>query len=140
LTEKKKDNDVPVEAHLSPYPVSRLAPSIELVDLAKEIAKADDFLSLQVTGKLEMLGRQIQALQVEARQILEETRRSQDLHRAECGFKKIPGRVYYLYRKENDTLWFSMLSPQDWGEKNPFPFIGSYRLENDMSWTEVDES
>lgn len=139
LSEKTKDNEREVSGHSSPYPVSRLSPTIELVDLAKEIARADDLLSLQATGKLEMLGKQIQALQAEAREILEKTKRSQELHRAECGFKKIPGRVYHLYRKSRETLLFSMLSPKDWGGSPPHEYIGSYHLENDMSWTEVDE-
>ena len=31
-----------------------------------------------------------------------------------------------------------MLSPADWGGKPPKPFLGSYRLESDMSWTAMD--
>ncbi|OOZ41039.1 hypothetical protein BOW53_05855 [Solemya pervernicosa gill symbiont] len=30
-----------------------------------------------------------------------------------------------------------MLSPQEWGEP-PHAYLGSYRLENDMSWTAVE--
>lgn len=139
MTENREKEDKVAGGHVSPYPVSRLAPPIELVDLAQEIARADDLLSLQVTGKLKLLGKQIQALQEEARKLLEETRYNQELHRAECGFKKIPGRVYHLYKRENATLLFSMLSPHDWGDKPPYTWVGSFRLEIDMSWTAVDE-
>jgi hypothetical protein len=31
-----------------------------------------------------------------------------------------------------------MLSPEDWGGQPPKPFRGSYRLENDMSWTPAE--
>lgn len=132
---KRKENG----EYLSPYPVSRLAPAFELVDLAEEIAKADDLLSMQTGGKLKLLADQIRGLQEEARTLLEKTRRDQQLHRAECNFRKKPGRIYHLYKKKDQSLVFSMLSPVDWGARQPYGFEGSFRLESDMSWTEMDD-
>lgn len=125
------------QGHLSTYPVSRLAPPFDLIDLARDIAKADDMLSLQTEGKLRLLAEQIRNLQDEALKILQETKKNQDLHRAECGFQKRVGHVYHLYRKEGDTLFFSMISPEEWGDRLTHAYVGSYRLEPDMSWTEV---
>ena len=34
--------------------------------------------------------------------------------------------------------FFSMLSPNDYNGKPPNTYIDSYRLEMDMSWTQVD--
>lgn len=137
---KRGKRDTPENGeHLSPYPVSRLAPAFELVDLAKEIARADDMLSIQTGGKLKLLADQIRGLQEEARAILERTSRDQQLHRAECNFRKKPGMIYHLYKKEDQSLVFSMLSPADWGERQPHLFEGSFRLESDMSWTEMDD-
>ena len=31
-----------------------------------------------------------------------------------------------------------MLSPDDWHGRPPKPFVGSYRLQADMSWTPAD--
>ncbi len=122
----------------APYPLSRLAPETQLIDMAKEIAEADDMLSIQATGKLRLLLGQMRGLQEEARTILEETRRNQELHRARCGFKKIAGIVYHLYEKEDSSLLFSMIGPDEWNGSPPFRFVGSFRLENDMSWTPVE--
>jgi len=124
----------------APYPVSRMAPAIELVDLAKEIDQADNMLSNIAHGKLAVIADQIKALQSQARTILEETELSHRLHNAHCGFKKIPGRCYHLYQKNSGQEYFSMLSPQEWNYLPPHPFQGSFRLENDMSWTAIDES
>lgn len=121
--------------HSAPYPVSRMAPAIELVDLAKEIAQADNMLTQIAHGKLGVIAEQIRTLQSQAQQILQETELSHRLHKAQCGFKKIPGRHYHLYRREDGSEYFSMLSPQEWGNSSPHSFQGSYRLENDMSWT-----
>jgi len=125
--------------HAAPYPVSRLAPAIELVDLAKQIAEADAMLNTRVSAKLKVIADQVKALQDEARAVLEETRRDQELHRAQCNFQRKPGRIYHLYRKPDGTRYFSMLSPEDWRGRSPHEFLGSYRLEADMSWTPADE-
>lgn len=136
--DSEEKRDLEEKEHLSTYPVSRLAPPFELVNLAEEIARADDLLAMQTSGKLKLLAKQIRALQDEAISILEETRRNQELHRAECSFAKKAGQVYHLYRKRDGQLTFSMLSPTEWGERQPFAHEGSYRLESDMSWTLVD--
>ncbi|WP_457573935.1 DUF2452 domain-containing protein [Desulfolithobacter sp.] len=124
--------------HSAPYPVSRLAPAISLVDMAAEIERADQLLSSHAEGRLEVIARQIRALQQEARAILEKTRRDQELHRAVKSFQIRPGHVYHLYRRDDATLVWSLLSPADWNGRPPHVHVGSYRLEADMSWTEVE--
>lgn len=121
--------------HSSPYPVSRLAPAIELVDLAKEVAQADNMLTGVATGKLRVIAEQMKALQEEAKKVLSQVQQDQDLHRVPCNFKRQPGRFYHLYRKPHGERYFSMLSPQEWGGKPPHESLGSFRLEADMSWT-----
>ena len=49
---------------------------------------------------------------VQARNVLEETKRDADLHHAACNFKKIPGKLYYLYKRSSGQTYFSMLSPE----------------------------
>lgn len=126
-------------ARTSPYPVSRLAPRHDLVDVAREIAEADRAIGAVVGGKLEVIARQIRALQEEATSLLEEARRDLALHRAEHGFVLRPGSIYHLYRRDGDRLYWSLLSPEDWGGEPPHPYEGSYRLEGDQSWTPVEE-
>lgn len=125
--------------HSAPYPVSRMAPAMELVDMAREIAAADNMLTTVSHARLSVIAEQIRALQAQARAVLEQTRRDQMLHRAACHFKRLPGRVYHLYMRADEALYFSMLSPQEWGQP-PDRFVGSFRLENDMSWTPQDDS
>lgn len=139
-----KDNTAPAQRHegegrSSPYPISRMAPATELVDLAREIAAADNMLTTVAHGKLQVIADQMRALREEAQAILEQTRRDQELHRAACNFKRVPGRVYHLYRRDNGALYFSLLSPTEWGEP-PDSFVGSFRLENDMSWLPAESA
>jgi hypothetical protein len=125
--------------HSASYPVSRMAPLFELVNLAKEISQADATLAAHASGKLRLIANRIKALQDEARQILEQTQHDQQLHRAQCNFKRQPGKIYHLYQKANGTSYFSMLTPANWGSKQPHTFLGSYQLQMDMSWTPIEE-
>ena len=127
------------EARTSPYPVSRLAGVHDLVDVAREIQQADQMIGSVVHGQLKVVVDQIRALQEQARGLLEQARRDVDLHRARCNFSRRPGKIYHLYRRPDDELYLSMLSPEDWGDAPPHTFEGSYRLEVDMSWTPVEE-
>jgi len=104
----------------SPYPISRLAPPFSMVETAKQIAD------------------QIRGLQEKARGLLERARRDQELHRARCNLQRRAGATYHLYRGADGERYWSMLSPADWGGTPPHAFEGSYRLELDMSWTEID--
>lgn len=124
----------------SPYPVSRLAPAMELVDLAKQITEADTMVNARVTAKIRVIADQITALQEAAKLVLEEAQVDQSLHRAKCNFQKRPGMVYHLYQKGDDDCYFSMVAPSEWRGASPHPFVASYRLENDLSWTPLEET
>lgn len=116
-----------------PYPTSRLAARIDLVDMAREIEKADEALGLVVGAKLEIIRNQMQALQEEARKLLEEAQMSARLQRAKCNFRKIPGKIYHLYKRPDGELYFSMLSPEEWGGSPPHDFEGSFKVDFDLS-------
>jgi hypothetical protein len=122
----------------SPYPLSRLAPSFELVDIAREIQEADRLLGAVVGGQLQVIADQIRALQDQAHALMKRAEVDAKLHRAACTLKKRPGHIYHLYRRSEDDAYFSLLSPAEWGGQPPHPYDGSYRLELDLSFTRVD--
>ena len=122
----------------APYPLSRMAPSYDLVEAAREIQKADETLATMTGGKLGVIADQIAQLQEEARRILAKAQRDAELHRAACSFEKKPGGVYQLYRKDSGQRWFSLLAPEEWSTPQAQTFEGTYRLEADMSFTRLD--
>jgi hypothetical protein len=117
-----------------------MAPSYDLVDVAAQIQKADQTLAAMTGGKLGIIAEQIGRLQEQARILLEKARRDAELHRAQCRFEKKPGGVYHLYRRHDDSLWFSRLAPDEWSTPQPQSFEGTYRLELDMSFTRLDQA
>ncbi|XP_055957579.1 uncharacterized protein C1orf50 homolog isoform X2 [Patella vulgata] len=112
---------------------------MDLVELAKQVQKADEFTRATAGSKLIVIADQIKYLQEQARKVLEEAKRNAMLHHAACNLVKKPGTMYYLYERESGQKYFSILSPQEWGTSCPHVFIGAFKLEYDMSWTPVEE-
>jgi hypothetical protein len=134
------DSERPRGPHAaSPFPLSRMSAKHDLIDVAREIQRADAALAAVAGAQLETIARQIRELQSEAARVLEAARRDAELHRANCRFKKLPGHVYHLYRRPDGERYFSMLSCADWNGAPPHTFEGSYRLEADMRWTALED-
>jgi Protein of unknown function (DUF2452) len=123
---------------LAPFPMSRLAPAFQLVDIAREIEKADAQIAIVTGGKLLLIADQIRALQEKAHKLLERAELDAKLHRALCRFEKKVGDVYHLYKEPDDSTWFSLIAPGEWLVHKP-TFVGSFRLEADQSFTPLDQ-
>lgn len=132
-------NTAPDGIHLvNPFLVANHE-STDLVELAKQIQTADAMVKATACSKLSIIAEQIRFLQQQAHKVLVEAKQSSDLHHAACNFHKLPGHVYYLYERPSGQRYFSMLSPEDWGRDPPHPYIGAYRLEQDLSWTPEEQ-
>ncbi|XP_042207642.1 uncharacterized protein C1orf50 homolog isoform X2 [Homarus americanus] len=119
---------------VNPYRTNKVD-SMDLVELAKEIQKADTFVHANVSNKLQVITEQVRFLQEQARRVLQEAKENADLHHVPCNFVKKPGNIYHLYRRPSGLKYFSIISPQEWGSTCPHEFQGSFRLEHDQSWT-----
>ncbi|XP_044301452.1 uncharacterized protein C1orf50 homolog isoform X2 [Varanus komodoensis] len=89
----------------------KAAPS-DLVALAQQVEKADEFVRANACNRLTVIAEQIHYLREQARKVLEDASRDADLHHVACNFVKKPGNIYHLYRRENGQRYFSMLSPK----------------------------
>lgn len=112
---------------------------MDLVELAQQVQKADEFTRANACNKLTVIADQIRYLQEQAKKVLEDARRDNALHHAACNLVKKPGQMYYLYERESGQQYLSILSPQEWGASRPHEFISAYRLEHDQSWTPIEE-
>jgi len=123
----------------SEYPTSRLSAPFEPIDQSQMIAAADRMLGVVAGGKLKIIHEQIEYLKNKARDIITTAERDMQLNRVSCSFEKRAGHTYHLYERGEDNLYFSLLSPDEWGGNPPHRFVGSYKLEPDFTWTEVVE-
>jgi len=112
----------------------------DLMELAEQVQKADQFTRAVAGSKLSVIAEQVRFLQEQARKVLEEARLNNLINKTACNFKKVPGKTYYIYkqRKNPDEEMLSMISPEEWGPGGP-EFVAGYRLEFDMSWTPLKD-
>ncbi|XP_044017771.1 uncharacterized protein C1orf50 homolog [Aphidius gifuensis] len=108
----------------------------DIIALATEIQKADNFIRANAQNKLQVIAEQMKFLHQQAQRVLSDAKEHAILHHAACNFVKHPGNIYHLYEKSSGQCYFSMLSPEEWGNNGPSQlYKGSYRLEHDNSWT-----
>merc|ERR1712029_624334 len=94
----------------------------DLVELAGAIQTADKFTRATPGSKLSVIAEQVRFLQEQARKVLEEAQRDAEINHVACNFKRIPGKVYYIYRRKTSKAglegqkYMSMISPMN-GEK-----------------------
>merc|ERR1719174_1020620 len=106
----------------------------DLIALATQIQTADQFTRATAGSKLQVIAEQVRFLQQQARNVLEEANLNKDLHHMACNFRKVPGKTYHVYLSSSGAKYLSMISPMEWGMNRP-EFVGSYKLENDMTFT-----
>lgn len=124
---------------VSSYQTHRVGDPMDLVSLAAQVQRGDDFVKANACNKLTVIADQIRYLQEQARKVLEDAKRDADLHHAACNIVKKPGNMYYLYQRPSGQKYFSIISPKEWGATCPHQFCGAFKLQHDMSWTPVDE-
>jgi len=132
------DDESNITKHLVSARAAKKATPSDLVELAREVQRADEEVRHVASGKLQIIAEQIRFLQEQAKKVLDEARDSTNLNNAKCNFVKKPGNVYYLYERSSGTVYFSMLGPQEWADC-PHVFMGAYRYEQDRTWTKMED-
>lgn len=85
--------------------------------------QSEEFVRARAVGRLEIIAEQMRHLQQQARRVLEEAQMDDALHHAACNFKKIPGKVYYLFEKPSGQKYWSMISPAVCLNRSPIPIL-----------------
>ena len=102
-------------------------------------------------AQLKLIAKQIDMLRQEALNIINNSKKQNDLHRIKSSFKLISGNTYYLYEKNiskkdlkcneiqssNSEKYFSLISPEEWESSNSKfndIFLGKYFYDFDKKF------
>ena len=73
-------------------------------------------------------------LLVEAQKLLQEYEWNELIYsNVEYTFQPIVGQVYHLYRRENNSMFLSIIQPQSW----KMEYMGSFRLDTTHKWIKL---
>ena len=75
----------------------------------------------------------------QAKEIEERVELAYLVNSANFGFKPVMLKEYYLYRKEENILTLTLISPEEWNGSCPYgEFICSVRQLGDSTWEKVN--
>ena len=74
-------------------------------------------------------------LKSDYQKLMEDISMNERIYQSSYNFPPIVGQIYYLYKKENDDEFLSIISPIEWN--NRYEIIGSYQLQTDGRWNEI---
>lgn len=125
MGDKKPDSYVE-NSHILPYGSNISAPAIKLENIegwkGQKIGKANEYFSTK-----------LQEIKKEYENLVAEFEWNGIVFNSEYNFEPIIGKEYFLYKRENDSFFLSMIEPTEW-DKN---YIGSFRMTTDNKWEKL---
>jgi len=98
------------------FPNSVGSAVIKPEDLGKIKGRAVTAMREQTQRQLNQLYGQMQTLVEQANSLKKRVEISESIYKAHIPFEPVIGHEYYLYEKENNQIFLSMISPKEWGK------------------------
>ena len=73
-------------------------------------------------------------LKEEFQKLIDEVNWNDLVYTSNYSFIPVMGETYHLYIKNDDTMFLSLISPNQWRQNH----IGSFRLDSTQKWIKVD--
>ena len=72
-------------------------------------------------------------LKNEYRKLIDEVNWNELVYSSNYSFIPTIGETYHLYIREDDTMFLSLISPEQWNKK----YVGSFQLDSTQKWIKV---
>jgi len=128
MAKKKKKPDMFAENKaIMPYGDHVGAPAIRTTDISsykqKNLIKTNHYFEARY-----------EEIKEEYRKLLEAYEWNKLVYNSEFRFEPIKGHTYHLYQQKDETLFLSLIAPDEWNQV----YVGSFRMDSDDKWTKVD--
>ncbi len=123
---------------LLPYAHHMGSAIIKPIDKGRTKGLAMDAMYEQTESQLLQIKEQVEVLVRQAQAIHDRIDISEKIYKADCGFKPIPNKEYYLYEKGDANWIVSMVSPSEWGKSIPYEYLATLNLMSDSTWKVIE--
>lgn len=113
---------------------------IKPIDKGRTKGNAMTAMYQQTDTQLTQIKEQVEVLIRQAQELHDRISISERIYKADCGFKPVINKTYYVYKKKDDSWVLSMISPEEWGPKGPYVFIATCELLADHTWNVLEKS
>jgi len=130
--EETSSSENPMVAYnpgLLPYGSNVGAPSIIPDDI--ETWKTDQAIKTN-----QYFNARYEEIKQEYRNLIEQYEWNKLVYQSQYSFKPIKGHTYFLYQRENNTLFLSIIEPWFWDQL----FIGAFKLDSEDKWHKIEVS
>ena len=129
---KEKTTDIP---GLLPYAHQSGSAIIKPEDKGKITGRAVAAMHSQTDMQMAQIYQQMQLLADQAKKIQKRVEVSERIYKTSMGFEPLINHHYFLYEKEDETDFLSMVAPGEWGRKKRYSkFIAEVKLLADHTW------
>ena len=95
---------------------------------------ARDAMKEQTEEQMAIIYEQMKTLAKQAQEIQKRVIISDLIYNAEIPFTPVIGKIYYLYQRNNNIRFLSLISPNEWGDLKDMSYIAEVRLNADHTW------
>lgn len=113
-------------ANTLPYASNVSAPKIELSDISH-------WKNNTVNKVNHQLGAKFEELKKEYENLIQQYEYNKLIYEAKFSFEPVIGKIYHLYKKDDESTFLSILNPQECH----FNYLKSFRLNADQIWEVV---
>lgn len=94
----------------------------------------------QTSRQFKQLYDQMQVLVNQAKELKQRIEASERIYKAKISFQPVINHTYFLYQREDETDFLSMVAPDQWGRVKPFSkFIAELKLLSDHTWEVIPD-
>ena len=126
---KKKPDNVADDPSILPYGSNVGAPSIKPDDVG--IWKTE-----KIFKKNKFFEAKFNEIKEEYRKLIENYEWNKLVYSSHFKFEPEIGKIYFLYQKEDESLFLSIIEPNMWDKI----FVGAFKLDSDNKWVKKDKN
>jgi len=108
------------------YGSSTSAPAIRLEDVG-------GWKQIQAQNANKIFTKKYEEIKNEFRKLVDEVSWNEFVYSSTYNFLPVIGETYYLYEKDNGSVFLSLIAPNEWRMK----FLGATRLESNNKWIQM---
>ena len=114
--------------------------SVKPEDKGKIRGRAMLAMKDQTERQMTQLYQQMQTLVEQANQLKKRVEVSERIYQSHMNFEPVIGHIYFLYEKKKGESVLSMISPEEWGDSNPYEkCIATIKLLGDHTWEIIND-
>ena len=126
---KKKPDNVANNPSLLPYGSNVGAPAIKPNDVgvwrSEKITKTNQYFEAKFND-----------IKEDYQKLIENYEWNKLVYSSDFKFEPEKGKIYFLYQKEDETLFLSLIEPYMWDKI----FIGAFKLDSDNKWIKLEKA